>query len=230
MPKYEIGSTHGKLTILDKQSFKNGSGNWVQKVLVQCKCTNEYWVHHGNLKSVTQCKACRTKERKEVGAKYSRHPLYHIWQGMNQRCHNPHNDSYSRYGARGIYVCDRWRAHIGRGEQTNFLHFVDDMGDRPPGTSIDRIDNAGPYSPENCRWATIEEQANNTSTNVYIEHDGTVLSATQWTKQYGLPDNWVMKARKLGVSPEAALAMFMRRKRIYWKQLASPQLSAILRT
>lgn len=74
---------------------------------------------------------------------------------MVQRCTNPSNPAFDRYGARGIYVCDRW---LGRNGSTNF---ITDMGARPEGTSLDRIDNDGPYSPKNCQWATPTDQARN---------------------------------------------------------------------
>jgi hypothetical protein len=81
------------------------------------------------------------------------HGLYRVWAAMIQRCHNPANKGYRCYGARGITVCDRWRG--------SFAAFAADMGERPRGTSIDRMDNSRGYEPGNCRWATAEQQNRN---------------------------------------------------------------------
>ena len=90
-------------------------------------------------------------------------PTYRSWHEMNSRCHgSPKAPNFAKYGARGVTVCDRWRREDG------FQNFLADMGERPPGTSIDRIDNDKNYESGNCRWATVAEQhANQRYRNQY---------------------------------------------------------------
>lgn len=81
------------------------------------------------------------------------HPLYTCWKTMKQRCINTNRKDYHLYGGRGIAVCDRWFS--------SFENFLEDIGERPEGRSLDRIDNDGNYEPANCRWATAKEQRAN---------------------------------------------------------------------
>jgi hypothetical protein len=106
-------------------------------------------------------------------------PEYRVWSGMRDRCSNPNADKYDRYGGRGIQVCDRWNR--------SFSAFLDDMGRRPSSDhQIDRIDNDGPYSPENCRWATRAEQSRNRSTSRFIELNGERLCLKDWAARIGI--------------------------------------------
>lgn len=85
----------------------------------------------------------------------SKTKTYAIWKGMIRRCENPNEQNYQYYGARGIKVCDRWR--------NDYKNFLADMGEKPQGLSIDRINNSGDYEPSNCRWSDVFRQASNKS-------------------------------------------------------------------
>lgn len=105
-------------------------------------------------------------------------PEYRTWASMKRRCHNPRHKLFYRYGGRGISVCVRW---------LNFENFFADMGERPPGGSLDRIDNEGNYEPGNCRWASRLEQARNTSKTCRITIDGVTRCASEWSEISGIP-------------------------------------------
>ena len=124
-------------------------------------------------------------------------PVWHSWAAMRQRCHYPNDINYKNYGARGIHVCERW--------MNSFENFYSDMGDRPQGMSLDRIDNDGDYCPENCQWSTKPEQGINQRTNRLIEYDGERLTLMQWSRRTGLSKHTISRRLKSGWSVEKTL-------------------------
>lgn len=104
-------------------------------------------------------------------------PIYGSWHHMMRRCTNPKEPYFQNYGGRGIKVCERWHS---------FDNFVADMGPRPAGMSLDRVNNDGDYTPENCRWADQIQQHNNKSSNVLITHDGRTQTMASWARELGV--------------------------------------------
>ncbi len=119
--------------------------------LCKCECGGECTPEGTSLTSgnTTSC-GCNHTGRYIHG--YAHHPMYKQFHAMHQRCENPNNSSYHKYGARGIKVCKRWK---------EFPNFLSDVGERPEGKSIDRINNNGDYTPKNCKWSTPKEQSRN---------------------------------------------------------------------
>lgn len=114
-------------------------------------------------------------------------PEYKVWRSVRRRCLNPSTPNYARYGGRGITICDRWRDDFGA--------FYEDMGPRPtPDHQIERIDNDGAYSPENCVWATRGDQASNRRNNRHLAFDGEVRTLSEWARLIEQPV-WLLKQR-----------------------------------
>lgn len=121
---------------------------------------------------------------------------HNIWMGMIGRCNNPRNARFKDYGGRGISVCSRWM---------KFENFISDMGARPKGCSMDRIDNDGPYSPANCRWSNRVSQANNARSNKKITCRGMTMGEAEWARFRGIKRTTVQHRLRVGWSVEEAL-------------------------
>lgn len=148
-------------------------------------------------------------------------PEYLVWCGMHNRCRCPSNRAWSRYGGAGIRVCNEWNS---------FLQFLADMGDRPEGTSLDRIDSAGPYSKENCRWATAEEQARNKVTTRVETAFGRTQTLAEWQKETGIGHATLSSRMKAGRTMEEAIAMGRPSDRGYVSHNAHRMVTAFGRT
>lgn len=186
-----IGDHFSRLTVIKYAgvrrigTLRNAARAWE----CRCECGGNVTASTAQLRSGnTKSCGCLNRQRQhERGvAAYpaihgaSKTPEFQSWNSMVHRCTNPKSRAYGNYGGRGIAVCDRWR--------NSFVNFLADMGPRPtPKHTIDRIDNNGPYSPDNCRWATRIEQARNTRRSIVLDFNGQSLTLFEWAERSGVP-------------------------------------------
>lgn len=196
-----VGARFGRLTVLEKAPKTPGSHDAFWRCL--CDCGNEIVVRQYKLRTGrTQSCGCYRKDflrslkttHGETGGR-----LHGVWNTMIQRCTNPNVEKYPVYGGRGIAVCKEWR--------DNYEAFRDWALDNgyAPGLTLDRKDTDGDYCPENCRWATQEEQQNNKRNNRKITAFGQTLTIQQWSKKIGIKDATIRYRLSHGWSVEDAL-------------------------
>jgi hypothetical protein len=172
----------GRLTVMEVVGVTN-QGGYLWSCL--CTCGNSKAVSSDNLRRghTKSCGCLRSERSRSVNTTHGHYkggkPSKEIksYDGMKSRCYNPNCSEYNNYGARGIKVCDRWHS---------FENFYEDMGDCPPGMTLDRKDNNGDYGPDNCKWSTLEEQCNNRRSNYLITYGGKTQTMSQWAREVGI--------------------------------------------
>jgi len=198
-----IGKKFGRLTVIAMTAGRKDSMGYFYSC--RCDCGNVIEASGTNVRRghTTSCGCVQRKRAAESQLTHGnarRGKLtteYNIWRGMLSRCTNPAEKAYRHYGGRGIKVCERWL--------DGFENFLDDMGKRPPGTSIDRIDNNGDYKPDNWKWSTRSEQANNKRNSIRITRDGETKNLKEWTVFYSIDYDTVYKKIYNGMAPNIAL-------------------------
>lgn len=195
----------GRLTaVRNVGRHPHGGEKWECK----CACGSKTFVRHYALLSghTTSCGCSRRESMRRAGLRNKKHgecspkrrrPEYSAWCAMRNRCRNPRNRAYSRYGGRGITVDPRWES---------FERFLADMGTRPsPHHSLERVDNDGPYSPANCIWATRKQQARNRRRMRKVTAFGRTQLVCEWAEEVEIPQVVIGSRLAHGWSPERAL-------------------------
>lgn len=186
------GQKFGKLTALSLVE-RTADNNHLWRFL--CDCGNQKDARIKNVKSghTTSCgcafRAMLVERNTTHGMSRRLSQTYRSWKDMRSRCMNVCDSDYADYGGRGIRVCDQW---------ADFAVFVADVGERPKGKTLDRIDVNGNYEPGNCRWATAKQQANNKRSNHVIEFNGETKTLAQWCEKFAVEPSKVRYRIKAG--------------------------------
>lgn len=196
----KAGRRFGRLLVIGFSHMRGRTSMW----RCRCDCGNEHAVSSNNLTSnhTRSCGCLENEARKKRHAEMVKHGKsssieFRTWTHLRGRCNNPTDSAYAGYGGRGIKVCERW---------DSFANFLADMGPRPKGTSIDRIDNDGDYCPENCRWASSTQQGRNRRTTRMVEWEGRRLSLSDFCDQMRLNYERVYHRVQRGYTIEQAIS------------------------
>ena len=193
------GERFGRLVVLRLSGERDGSGDVTWECI--CDCGTSKNVSRDRLRQgkTASCGCLSLDTTRAKGRRNRTHGQsqksvegsgYKSWLGMRARCNNPTDRVYRLYGGRGIKVCARW---------DDYSVFMEDMGPRPAGHSIDRIDVNGDYCPENCRWADQKTQSQNTRKNVNVTVGDATYCASEWSRRLGLTAGGVhQRAKKRG--------------------------------
>lgn len=200
----EPGTKFGHL-VVKTNSYIHGKNRKYECLCTLCNETDYFFGNNLKKGNTTKCKSCAAVEASEqfrTGARVmsykntgrlgglSQSAQYNAYKTMLNRCYNPNSIQYEDYGGRGIFVCDDWRF--------DYAKFYKDMGPRPEGMSIERLNVNDGYYPANCRWATFKEQARNKRNTILIEHNGETLSMADWADILGVSYNYLAKRRQMG--------------------------------
>ena len=201
------GMKFGRLIALEAIGTDPKVGNKIW--LCQCDCGGvvkavSSSLMRGNTRSCGCLRKEASKSRLMTHGR-SRCREYIIYLNMKDRCYNEKNTFYPHYGGRGITVSPRWLGDDG------FENFLADMGEPPEGMSLDRIDNDGHYTPENCRWATDSQQNKNTRRNRYFEFNGRKQTLTDWANELGFNKVTLWSRIKRGWAVESAFTAPVKR-------------------
>lgn len=202
-----VGNTFGNLTVLSVDKIYLAGDKWKSAFYVSCRCGINKKVLAADVirkkRGILSCGCFRLDAVTKHGK--CKTPEYPIWTAMRDRCKNPNNKFYDRYGGRGISICSRW---------DDYEIFLNDMGRRPSNKhSLDRIDNNGNYCPENCRWATIKEQAHNTSRSIILQYRGERKTMFELADEYKIGRHTLGTRLKRGWDLEKALTKKVAHKR-----------------
>ena len=198
------GQRFGRITALEDTGKRTKPGNnaiW----LCRCDCGKLFEVRSSNLTTTKRPqKSCGCTKWQDISMANSTHGgskkdrLYRVWMGMRRRCRDPRLKEYSRYGGRGIRVCDEWQ------DYAVFKQWADPSAGSWDCT-LDRIDNNGNYEPSNCRWVDLKTQENNKRSNLMIEYQGRTMSLKMWSEELGFDYNLVRDRLRYGWTFERAI-------------------------